>query len=103
MKPWWMTKSNPYQGLKAKKIRGSSSRCEAPSTKMVANQSSITGPNSCPTRRVPRDCTKKRAKRMTMLMVITTPVVTLSLIASMVRRPSTALSTEIAGVITESP
>ncbi len=66
---------------------------------MVTNQTTITGPNRKPMRSVPRDWITNRLRRMTMAIGTTYGsnrwVVTL--------RPSTALSTETAGVIMPSP
>ena len=70
-----------------------------PSRPMAMNQSSITGPKMLPTNSVPLRCTKNRPSRIAMLMGTTSGA---SSGASSLR-PSTALSTEIAGVITPSP
>ncbi len=65
----------------------------------VANHSSMTGPNSAPTLAVPRFCTKKRRNSTSsatgMTKGLSTGVAT--------SRPSTAESTEIAGVTMPSP
>ncbi len=66
---------------------------------MVTNHASITGPNSLPTRAVPQRWIANRPHSTTTVMGTTkgssAPVATLS--------PSTALSTEIAGVMIPSP
>ena len=66
---------------------------------MVTNQTSITGPNRKPMRSVPRDWIKNRPTRMT--MVIGTTYGSNRCVATL--SPSTALSTEMAGVIMPSP
>ena len=66
---------------------------------MVANHSIITGPNIAPTRAVPRFCTRNSATRMTTVSGtmngLNASVATSS--------PSTADSTEMAGVMAPSP
>ena len=84
-------------------MRGSSTTCITPKARITANHNSMIGPKKAPTFAVPRDCTRNSPSRMTTLMVITTPVSTEWPRLGMVRRPSMALSTEIAGVITASP
>ena len=80
-------------------MRGSRTMPETPSTASTANHTSMTGPNSPPTTAVPRCCTRNSAissaseKGMTYGSKI--GVATFS--------PSTALNTEIAGVMTPSP
>ena len=71
-----------------------------PSTPIVPNQSSITGPNSQPTAPVPNRCAANRPTRITSAIGSISPpgipgVATFS--------PSTADVTEIAGVIIPSP
>jgi hypothetical protein len=61
------------------------------------------GPKALATFCVPRDWTMNRPSKMTMLTTMVTRVVTMPCRAWMVFRPSTADSTEIAGVMTESP
>ena len=66
---------------------------------MVANQTSMTGPNVLPMRAVPRLCTENKASR-----TITAIGMTCGLKTSVAwLRPSSALSTEIAGVMMPSP
>ncbi len=74
-----------------------------PSTEMTRNQTRQTGPKKAATLAVPWDCTRNRATRMVRLMTITTAGVTSWAMAGTVRSPSTADSTEIAGVIMASP
>ncbi len=66
---------------------------------MTRNQTSITGPNSLPTRSVPWRWNRNSAVRTT--SVIGTTQVCSAGAATL--RPSTAPSTEIAGVMTPSP
>ena len=70
-----------------------------PSAPMATNQSTATGPKSAPTRAVPRRCSANRP--------MTTPTAigsTYGLNAAVpTSRPSTADSTEMAGVSTASP
>jgi hypothetical protein len=77
----------------------SRARFTTPSTAMVTNHTSVTGPKILPTVAVPRLCMAKSATRMTMVMGMMygskRGVATSS--------PSTALSTEITGVIIPSP
>ena len=70
-----------------------------PSTPIAMNQISITGPKMLPMNAVPLRWTKNRPTRIAMLIGTMTGA---SWGASSLR-PSTALSTEIAGVITPSP
>ena len=65
----------------------------------TANHTTITGPNTLAMPAVPRDCTANRATRMTTETGITQS--SNALVAT--SKPSTALSTEIAGVISPSP
>jgi len=70
-----------------------------PRTAMVPNHSTITGPNSRPMAAVPRYWTRNSAIRITTVIGLTQGVKP----APTTSRPSTALSTEIAGVMTPSP
>ena len=66
---------------------------------MVTNQSSMTGPNISPTRAVPRFWTaKRRSSRPT-----ATGTTQEASAGAATSSPSTAASTEIAGVMTPSP
>ena len=66
---------------------------------MVVNQTSMTGPNTRPTAPLPRRC---MAKRSTMIVTVIGTTYE-SIDDSIVLVPSTAESTEIAGVIMLSP
>ena len=70
-----------------------------PSSASTANHSSITGPNTRPTRPVPKRCATKSPRRISRVSGMTT----CSKALDTTFRPSTADSTEIAGVITLSP
>ena len=70
-----------------------------PSTPIATNQISITGPKMLPMNAVPLRWTRNRPTRIAMLIGTTTGA---SWGASSLR-PSTALSTEMAGVMTPSP
>ena len=54
----------PYQGLIAASTEGSSLICTSPSTAMVANQTTMTGPKAEATRAVPLLCTENSTTRM---------------------------------------
>jgi hypothetical protein len=70
-----------------------------PPTASARNHTIITGPKTVPIFPAPRDCTKNSATRIT--TVIGTTNACAALVATPI--PSTAESTEIAGVITPSP
>jgi hypothetical protein len=70
-----------------------------PSTPSVVNHTSMTGPKTLPTAPVPRRCTKNSATRMPTAIGMTKSWS----LGSTTPSPSTALSTEMAGVITPSP
>ena len=70
-----------------------------PSTARTANQSIMTGPNTRPTRSVPRRWKENSRTRTTMVIGITARWRT----GAATSKPSTADSTEIAGVIMPSP
>ena len=70
-----------------------------PSTASTANQTSITGPNGLPTAPVPLLWTEKTPMRITTAMGITRSPMP----GSATSRPSTADSTEMAGVMIPSP
>ena len=70
-----------------------------PSTASTTKYSSITGPNSIPTLPTPRDWIAKRPTRMpTAIGMTKLPKLWLT-----TSRPSTAVSTDMAGVIMLSP
>ena len=78
---------------------GSSTICRSPNSASVVNQTSITGPNNLPTSPVPRDWIANRPMRIRQV-IGTTKLLSAGLATA---SPSTAESTEIAGVITPSP
>jgi hypothetical protein len=98
--PWWARKNcTACQGLKAPSTSGRRTIHGSPAAAMLANHTSIAGPKMAPTRAVPRRCTRKSPTRMATVMGTTNAcsrVVATS-------RPSTAESTEMAGVMTPSP
>jgi hypothetical protein len=71
----------------------------SPISASVMNHTTMIGPNTVPMPAVPRDCTKKSPARIT--TVIGTTNGSNSVVA--IPSPSTALNTEIAGVIMPSP
>ena len=73
--------------------------CETPSTAMVANQTKVMGPKNLPMPAVPRFCTQNSKNKITSVSGITAFLKA----GEMTSRPSTAESTEIAGVMTPSP
>ncbi len=75
-----------------------------PSAEIAANHSIIAKPNTRPMRAVPRFCTRKRPARMKHVMITTNGFITVgSPVTGFSARPSTAESTEMAGVMTPSP
>ena len=66
---------------------------------MVANQTIMTGPNSVPIEAVPRLCIMNKPTRIAIVIGTTAD----SSAGAATLMPSTADSTEIAGVITASP
>src|SRR5207248_368476 len=66
----------------------------SPSTPMTPNQTSITGPNIAPMRAVPRLCTRNKPIRITSVTGITHE----ASVGAAISSPSTAESTETAGV-----
>ena len=70
-----------------------------PSVEIVTNQTSMIGPNAVPTRAVPNRCAMNRPNRINRVMGTTT----CDSAGVPTSRPSTAPSTEMAGVITPSP
>ena len=71
----------------------------APSTAIVANQTIMIGPKTPPMLAVPRFCTQKRPNKIATVSGTTTGLRLVVATSS----PSTALSTEMAGVMTPSP
>ena len=72
---------------------------ETPSTAMAANQTKVMGPKNLPMPAVPRFCTQNSRNRITKVSGITDFLKA----GEMISRPSTAESTEMAGVMTPSP
>ena len=92
-------RSTPCHGLRASRILGCCAMFATPRIASTANQISMIGPNSLPTVAVPRRWTRKRAISNTSDIGTTYgPKIGVATFS-----PSTALSTEIAGVITPSP
>ncbi len=73
-----------------------------PRAARVANQIRVIGPKNRPTTSVPRDCTANRPSRMIAARGRTNGAKWAPITGAVVR-PSTADSTEIAGVIRPSP
>ena len=78
---------------------GSVTSLDTPSTASTANHTIITGPNSTPMAAVPRLWMENRPSRMTAAM----DCIQLSTAGAASFTPSTADSTEMAGVIMPSP
>ena len=91
--------STAYQGLIAASTAGSRTSWFTPRAASVKNQTSMIGPNNRPTIPVPARWMENSASRITQV-IGTTPSFKAGLATA---RPSTALSTEMAGVITPSP
>ena len=72
---------------------------DTPSTAMVANQIKVMGPKNLPMPAVPRFCTQNKPNKITSVSGMTYFLN----VGEMTSRPSTADSTEMAGVITPSP
>ena len=94
-----MAKANAWCGDSAISTSGCCAIWRAPSTNRMANQISMIGPNSWPMPPVPKCCMANRPISTTMAIGRITGwkagVATF--------RPSTALSTEMAGVSRQSP
>ncbi len=86
-------------GLIAVKISIWSPACDSPSAAITRNQTSVIGPKNTETRAVPWLCTQNRQTRIATVIGSTY----WSKCGAMSSRPSTADSTEIAGVIAASP
>jgi len=88
-----------YQGLKAKRMLGCKTIWMMPSVPMTAKYTNITGANNAPILAVPRDCSRnRRISRVSAIGMTRCPSPGWTTV-----RPSTAESTEIAGVIMLSP
>ena len=97
--PCSMKKRTPCHGLAAPITPGFAMMERTPRTLIVPNQMSIVGPKAVPTRAVPNRCTMNRPNRITRV----TGTTTCASAGVLTSRPSTAPSTEMAGVITPSP
>ena len=78
---------------------GCAATSAAPATPIATNQTIITGPKTRPTAAVPQRWTAKRGHRMTSANGTTSA----DRAGAATSRPSTAESTEMAGVMTLSP
>ena len=95
----WVKYRTRCTGLTDWTISGAPTILPRPSTASVTNQTTMIGPNTRPIAPVPRLCARKSTIRMTNAIGMTQSASD----ADTSSRPSTALSTEIAGVITPSP
>ena len=94
-----MKKRTACVGTKAPSTAGSRTMCGMPSRISVTNHASVTGPNTFPIPAVPRLCMRNSAARIPIVSGMMNGLnagVTTSC-------PSTALSTDTAGVIIPSP
>ncbi|MCY1301510.1 hypothetical protein D9M70_511260 [compost metagenome] len=94
-----MMKRSPHMGFSAASTSGVCQICQPPSAASVSNQSSITGPKSLPMAPVPCDWITNSATSTTSAIGTTQ----LSSWCDTMPIPSSADSTEIAGVIMLSP
>ena len=92
-------RSIPYPGHTALSTPGWSTICASPRMAMTRNHTIITGPNTREIRSVPRRWTRNRTTRIATETGTTHD--SKALVAT--SNPSTALSTEMAGVISPSP
>ena len=88
-----------YHGDRARSTSGCSSTCGTPRAAIVTNQTNMIGPNALPTRSVPNRCAEKSTSNST----IVTGTMKRSSPGAMTITPSTAPSTEMAGVMIPSP
>jgi len=97
--PCSMKKRSAHIGLKALSTSGASTMFQMPIAASEMNQIEVIGPNSLPILAVPKRCTANTASSTT------TVIGTMNACSpgAATSRPSTAPSTEIAGVITPSP
>jgi hypothetical protein len=98
-KPWRRKKSTAYHGLMARNTEGSRRMPPTPSAPRHTNQTAVTGPNTAATPAVPRRW-KKNSPRMIRKAIGTTRC---SSAGVAMLSPSTAPSTEMAGVMMPSP
>ena len=96
---WPAMNSSAYNGDSARRICGWAMMPRTPSTPITTNHSIITGPKNFPTVAVPRRCTANSPMRITAVIGTTKS----ANLGSTTFIPSTADSTEIAGVIMLSP
>jgi hypothetical protein len=92
-------KSTAWRGSTAASTSGARTIWKTPRVAMQTNHTSITGPKIFPTPVVPRLWIRKRMTRITIVIGSTT----CSNIGVATASPSTAESTEIAGVMIPSP
>ena len=92
-------KRSAWCGLSAARISGWPTMCDTPSTAIATNHNTVIGPKNLPMPPVPRFCTKNRPNSTTSVIGTTYCLKA----GETTSRPSTAESTEIAGVITPSP
>ncbi len=97
--PCWTRNSRPYVGEIARRIPGWWATDAAPATARIVNHTAITGPKRRPTTPVPKRWIANRTVMIT--SVISTTID--SRLGETTFSPSTADSTEIAGVIMPSP
>jgi hypothetical protein len=91
--------ATPYAGFTALRMAGCCAMPHTPNDAMPRNQATQTGPNRAPMRAVPCRCSENSVP-MTSRVNGTIQCASAGAATS---RPSTAESTEIAGVITPSP
>ena len=94
-----MNSSTPYEGDTARRTPGCSMICRSPRTPRTANHTSITGAKTREIRSVPYRWAMNSAMRMPTASGMTH----LSNAVEATSNPSTALRTEMAGVIKPSP
>ncbi len=97
--PAWTMKPTAAQGFTASRIAGAFRMPWTPSTASSANQASITGPKMRPMEPVPKRCARNSPMSTTIVMGSTKD----DSAGASTFRPSTADSTEMAGVIAPSP
>lgn len=98
--PKWPTKKpSAYVGDSARRISGCPAMPRTPNAPTAVNHRIITGPNTRPTAAVPRRCARNSSTRMPAVSGTTASLSE----GWTTSRPSTADSTEIAGVIMLSP
>ncbi len=96
---WSIAKPSAWKGLSEAKTAGSWTIWETPSSASTTNQTSMIGPNSRPSVAVPRCWLTKSVTRIAAVMTSTNG----SSPGTAISSPSTADSTEMAGVIMPSP